>query len=124
MSALDYKNYVESCGEEPGVYTKEDFFYPCGYEGDDWDEEVERLYQAGTKAWEAQFSASPDGIYMKFLAGELDLLKCTGQQMRDIWSLCNGKPTGRKTSGALTSKKALIVACITAARVQAKYPAY
>ena len=124
MSAIDYKHYTDSCGEEPGKYTKEDFFYPAGYEGDDWDAEVERLYQAGKKAWLAEFAVSPEGIYLKFLEGTLDLSKCTGQQLRDIWSQVNDKPTGRKTSGSLTSKKAIIAACITAARVQAKYPDY
>ena len=47
-------------GSDPETYTKEDFFYPNTYDGDDWDEEVERMYQAGKKAAEAKVPTAAD----------------------------------------------------------------
>jgi len=127
----EYKSYVETKSADRD-YLAEDHFYPCvwweplGFDevAYEWDAVVEKALSEGAKMFDRIFATSPEGVYLKFLEGTLDLSKCTGQELRDIWSQVNDKPTGRKTSGSLTSKKAIIAACITGARVQAKYPDY
>lgn len=57
-----------------------------------------------------------------FREGTLDLKSLTGQNLRDLWCLLLGEPTGRKTSPGMSNKKALIMRCIELGKVMHLYP--
>ena len=63
-------------------------------------------------------------LLLLFRSGELDLTSLTGQNLRDLWCLLRGQPTGRKGSpGKDVGTKPLLLAwCIKNAHVAHLYP--
>jgi len=80
------------------------------------------IFAARQKAAEEAARAAEPTIQDIFLEGKLDFKKVTNQDMRDLWCMLRDKPTGKKTSAGLHSKRALIVWCIENAHVGHLYP--
>jgi len=59
-----------------------------------------------------------------FRAGKFDLHHCTNQQLRDIWCLARGQPTGRKGSPGLGNKRELTAWCLDNVGVRHLYPGF
>ena len=58
------------------------------------------------------------------LAGLTDFKSMNGQALRDLWCIVRDKPTGAKSSGALTSKRSIIADILEIANVSHRYPAF
>ena len=80
-----------------------------------------RSFFGGARILRSEPKEEPTMLLL-FKSGKLDLSSLTGQNLRDLWCLLLGNPTGRKTSPGLQNKKMLIMRCIELGDVMHLYP--
>ncbi len=93
----------EICVEGPEEYEKNDDeeYVPSESEAETSEAETSEAETSEAEASEAETSEA------EAEASDSDLAMMSGQQLRDIWCVLLGKPTGRKSSGVLKTKAML-----------------